>query len=142
MPWLVCVKGEDKGATFELCEREMILGRSPQCDIQMVHSKISGKHCKVFLKGQRLVVSDLESSNGVKVNGKRIRGKSVSLSFDQQFALGEDVFSFVEQHVEANGENNGSSGKSVVREYTKEAISEAKQKRSKGLLSRFLGKKK
>ena len=49
------------------------VGRSPDCDFQIVHPTVSGFHCELVLSEAGVLLRDLESTNGTFVNGKRIR---------------------------------------------------------------------
>ncbi len=51
----------------------LLIGRNPDCDIIIESSpKISRQHCCVSRVDDRCVVRDLESMNGVWVNGERV----------------------------------------------------------------------
>ncbi|HXH29458.1 MAG TPA: FHA domain-containing protein [Bacteriovoracaceae bacterium] len=48
-------------------------GRSPRCDVIIVKEGMSRKHCKIeFSKGE-IFVTDLGSTNGVSIDGQRLR---------------------------------------------------------------------
>ena len=47
-------------------------GRSRLCEIQLEDTKVSGKHCRLNLKKDRLEVTDLDSKNGTYLNGIRV----------------------------------------------------------------------
>ncbi len=49
-----------------------ILGRSPQCDIVCSGAKVSRKHCRIQLTEGHFYISDMGSTNGTYLNGKRI----------------------------------------------------------------------
>jgi hypothetical protein len=49
-----------------------VLGRDPGCDVVLNDTKCSRRHAVVEEKGDRLVVSDLGSANGIYVNGRRV----------------------------------------------------------------------
>lgn len=66
---------------FELQENTLV-GRRPDCDIQIEDSAISGNHAQIkveknkYLEGAiEMFVEDLNSKNGTFVNGKKITGK-------------------------------------------------------------------
>ena len=64
-----------KGATVaehELRQGEMVIGRKPDCDIQIDSLAVSGKHAKVTTTGQVSVISDLGSTNGTFINNQKI----------------------------------------------------------------------
>ncbi|MCS6852085.1 MAG: FHA domain-containing protein [Gemmataceae bacterium] len=50
----------------------MLFGRHPECDVQIDSRKISRRHCCVAQVGDYLVVRDLGSTNGIKINGRRV----------------------------------------------------------------------
>ncbi len=50
----------------------LLFGRHPDCDVQLRSKKVSRRHCVVALVNDVLVVRDLASTNGVKVNGRRV----------------------------------------------------------------------
>lgn len=59
--------------TFEVRSGEVAtLGRSGQCTVPIDDAKVSRQHCLVRLHGQRLMVEDLDSGNGVKHRGERV----------------------------------------------------------------------
>ncbi len=50
----------------------LLLGRHPECDIQIDSRKISRRHCCIAQVSDYLVVRDLDSTNGVRINGVRV----------------------------------------------------------------------
>ena len=48
------------------------VGRSPDNDIVIDNPAVSSHHCKITLVGNTFVVEDLNSSNGVFLNAKKI----------------------------------------------------------------------
>ncbi len=60
--------------TFSLLVDKSILliGRHAECDVQLESSKISRRHCFLALVNQRLFIRDLESTNGLRVNGEKV----------------------------------------------------------------------
>ncbi len=54
------------------------LGRSPDCDIVLDHSNISRLHARIFRDPfGRWIIEDLESQNGVLVEGERIKAQAI-----------------------------------------------------------------
>ena len=51
-----------------------VLGRSRGCDIVLDDQNVSRRHAEVRPSGGSWIVKDLGSTNGVKVNGRRIQG--------------------------------------------------------------------
>ena len=77
---LVICNGGFEGMEYELTADETIIGRNPTTSITLLDENISREHSVVFADRERNVftIEDLQSTNGTKVNGKRIR--SVELS--------------------------------------------------------------
>jgi pSer/pThr/pTyr-binding forkhead associated (FHA) protein len=50
----------------------LLLGRHPECDIQIESRKISRRHCCIAQVNDYLVVRDLDSTNGIRINGVRV----------------------------------------------------------------------
>jgi predicted component of type VI protein secretion system len=50
----------------------LLIGRHPECDIQIDSRKISRRHCCVAQVSGYLVVRDLGSTNGIRINGVRV----------------------------------------------------------------------
>jgi len=74
------------GDPIPLRKNVLIVGRRPSCDIQLDYPNVSSKHCEmVFINGYWRL-RDLNSSNGVKVNGVRIE--------DQKFVQPGDAIAF------------------------------------------------
>lgn len=68
---LKAMTGTISGKMFPV-SHTLIVGRDPSCDIAVVGSHVSRRHAEIGLRGQRLFVRDLGSSNGTFVNGKRV----------------------------------------------------------------------
>ena len=50
----------------------LLIGRHPDCDVALNLPQISRRHCCLALASERLVIRDLGSRNGVRVNGRRV----------------------------------------------------------------------
>ncbi len=68
---LVVVSSNFAGKEFELSRPQMIVGRTDENDIVINHRSISRNHAKLVREPDtgRYTISDLQSSNGVRVNG-------------------------------------------------------------------------
>ncbi len=56
--------------TIPLQRPILLIGRHPECDIRFNLPKISRRHCCVALAYDRVVIRDLGSRNGLRVNGR------------------------------------------------------------------------
>jgi len=59
------------GDAIPLVNEIMTLGRRESCDICLKFQNISGTHCELALRDGVWHLRDLNSTNGVKVNGER-----------------------------------------------------------------------
>jgi len=89
--WLVkVVNGPNNGAEFYMQSGySYILGTDPNtCDIVFYDTSVSRQHAKIIVTDEdTLLIEDLNSKNGVLVNGKQIEGKE-SLEPTQIVTLG------------------------------------------------------
>lgn len=67
---LVVVSTDMAGASFPLVRSEMVVGRADECDIVLPHRSVSSRHAKFVCDGGVYRVIDLDSANGVLVNGE------------------------------------------------------------------------
>jgi pSer/pThr/pTyr-binding forkhead associated (FHA) protein len=69
---LVVLSSNFAGKEFELSRPQMIIGRTDENDVVINHRSISRNHAKVVREPEtgRYTISDLQSSNGVRVNGQ------------------------------------------------------------------------
>ncbi len=70
---LQVVSGEREGDTFPLPETHAVtIGRDPTNDFRLLDRKLSRIHCQFQILGGRCQITDLNSTNGTVVNGRRI----------------------------------------------------------------------
>src|SRR5438128_4113319 len=60
------------GPTLIVDKPVLLIGRHPECDIQIDSRKSSRRHCCIAQVSDYLVVRDLGSTNGVRINGVRV----------------------------------------------------------------------
>jgi pSer/pThr/pTyr-binding forkhead associated (FHA) protein len=66
----------------------VLFGRHPDCDVVIdYNSTISRKHCIVVRSSEKILICDLGSLNGVRVNGERIRIET-ELEHGDRIAIG------------------------------------------------------
>ncbi len=61
--------GADRGKVFDGLEPPLTIGREEGNDIQLNDERVSRCHFKIQRDNDRLVLTDLDSTNGTKVNG-------------------------------------------------------------------------
>ena len=60
------------GDTIPLLKETLLVGRRESCDVVLRFSNVSAHHCELAVREGYWFVRDLDSRNGVKVNGVRI----------------------------------------------------------------------
>ena len=88
---LLAVKGPRGGARFDLDEKA-IIGRDSHCDICIPGSEISREHAEIFRRQKEYIIRELDSKNGILVNGKQIEEKN--LLRNDEICIGSSVFVF------------------------------------------------
>ena len=92
---LEIMNGGFEGMTYDLTEDEVMIGRNPTTDITLLDEGISREHALLLFDEDApgYVIEDLASTNGTKLNGKRIR--SAPLSEGDEIQIGQTLFRFV-----------------------------------------------
>lgn len=78
---------------FDLPRGATILGRSSDCHVTIEDPLVSRHHARIVLDGDRAVVHDLNSRNGVKVNGVSIK-EPTALSDGDRLRIGTQELVF------------------------------------------------
>ena len=87
---LVLRKNGVDQTTYLVGPEGLSIGRASECSITLADSLVSRKHARVWLKGDELQVTDLDSRNGVYVNGRRV--DTCALSVDDEVVFGNHFF--------------------------------------------------
>jgi len=58
--------------TISLLKPVLLVGRHAECDVRIDFPQISRRHCCVALADDRVLIRDLGSRNGLRVNGRLI----------------------------------------------------------------------
>lgn len=91
MAQLFVLSGPDVGKHFTLHEGD-VLGRAPECSIQLRHASISRRHAHLEREGERWFVVDEGSRNGVVHESQRVT--RLELVDQREFQLGELLLRF------------------------------------------------
>ncbi len=65
------------GDPIPLLKKQLLIGRRESCDIVLRFANVSAHHCQLTFNGGYLYIRDLQSRNGIKVNGVRVDEKRV-----------------------------------------------------------------
>ena len=88
------VVGLGKRERIWLEGEKILIGRAPECDIQLPVKNISRKHACVRLKNEEYLIEDLDSTNGIYINGVKIA--KCTLRHRDQIEIGEMRMTFIE----------------------------------------------
>jgi hypothetical protein len=80
------------GQELKVQKRRVLLGRSRECDIQVEDPNVSRRHAELRQEGPSYWIVDLDSTNGVEVNGKRV--KRAKLEPGDSFTVGSTEITF------------------------------------------------
>lgn len=92
---LVICTGGFEGMEYPLGEEETLVGRNPNTTITLLDEGISREHALILYDEELdlFTIEDLMSTNGTKVNNKKIR--SAELSPGDEIEIGHTRFRFV-----------------------------------------------
>lgn len=93
MAWILVLSGRDSGSYFGLEGDTIVVGRDEGCDIQIVDEMVSRRHLQIRCDhtdedNEKHYLSDLQSTNGVKVNGHQV-SKETLLHDRDAISIGE-----------------------------------------------------
>ena len=62
----------DEGPDITLDSAVVVVGRDPNCDTRLNSLRVSRHHCCMTCEDDQVVVRDLGSTNGIRINGMRV----------------------------------------------------------------------
>jgi pSer/pThr/pTyr-binding forkhead associated (FHA) protein len=62
----------DEGPDIPLDRAMVVVGRHPQCDARLDSLRVSRHHCCMTTDHGEVIVRDLGSTNGIRINGQRV----------------------------------------------------------------------
>jgi len=91
--YLLQVAGTEPGRRIRFGRQPLRLGRRPPAEALLADGEVSSLHCEVVARGSAgdALVTDLGSTNGTFVNGRRVQG-SMRLTQGMKLQLGRQVF--------------------------------------------------
>src|SRR6478736_2955909 len=63
----------DGGTPIDIVKDLVVVGRKEDCDLRLDHKSVSKMHCVIVKTDGLLLLRDLGSTNGTRVNGTRVR---------------------------------------------------------------------
>ena len=95
---LLCMTGRNKGLSYYLKGKRLVMGRSDKVDIQVADAKSSREHAELTQVSDKYVVTDLGSHNGLIVNDLKI--SQHTLSDGDKIIIGQTVYKFNKYDIE------------------------------------------
>jgi predicted Zn finger-like uncharacterized protein len=89
---LAVIQGNNAGEIFQITKPKMIIGRVDS-DIEIKDLEASRQHARVEVIGERVILRDLDSTNGTFFNEERI--SYVNLENQSEFRIGTTVFMLI-----------------------------------------------
>lgn len=90
-----CVAGADEGHVFPIAFLETSIGRADDADLRLRDRTVSRQHAKLIHRRSTYFVEDLATTNGIYVNGKRVKNAQRIVTGDI-VELGHTVLRFDE----------------------------------------------
>src|SRR3984885_11329597 len=63
----------DGSPPIDIVKDLIVVGRKEECDVRLDHKSVSKLHCVIVKTDGLLLLRDLGSTNGTRVNGTRVR---------------------------------------------------------------------
>ena len=76
----------DEGPDIPIDREMLIVGRHPQCDARLDSIRVSRRHCCMSQDSGDVVVRDLGSTNGIRINGQRVEKGRVRIGDELSIA--------------------------------------------------------
>jgi pSer/pThr/pTyr-binding forkhead associated (FHA) protein len=89
---LVPVEKGDR-SSIPLHRPVLMIGRHPECDVRLSLPKISRRHCCLALSYDRVLIRDLGSRNGLRVNGRKV--EEARIQAGDEIAIGPLIYRLV-----------------------------------------------
>ena len=87
---VLVVEGRSQGASADLANAPILIGRGPDAAIQLDDDYVSTRHARIAASGDQWFVEDLGSTNGTYVGSRRITQPTV-IGLGSQVRIGKTV---------------------------------------------------
>lgn len=92
----VVISGKDKDKTFPVFDNATI-GRK-NADIKINDSMVSSKHAVIYIKDNRVIITDTDSKNGIYINDTK--AKEMVLKHEDKIRIGNTLLQFIDNNAE------------------------------------------
>ena len=83
------------GRRHEVAKQRVVIGRSKDADVQVSDPNVSRRHAELRQEGTTYWIVDLDSTNGVEVQGKRV--KRLKVEDGTRFTIGSTEIAFTRE---------------------------------------------
>lgn len=91
---IVVIHGERLGERIRLdAERPLVIGRGPDCDLQLSQTSVSRRHCQLFRDGDRYRIRDLGATNRTFLNEQPVI--EAWLADGDHITIGQSILKYV-----------------------------------------------
>src|SRR5215813_12367653 len=88
---VVLTAGKQEGKILPIALSQFLIGRDPQCQLRPASASISKRHCAILVRSGKVLLRDLDSTNGSFVNEQPVKGE-VELHHDDKLKIGPLLF--------------------------------------------------
>ncbi|NRB40493.1 MAG: FHA domain-containing protein [Pseudomonadales bacterium] len=106
---LQAIDGEIKGRSFKL-GTQTVIGRDADSNICIPNEQLSRRHVQLIVTGGKVLLQDLNSTNGTFINGKRVEHRI--LDENDELRVGRITFKLVPPKLEPS--NNSNEQKTMI----------------------------
>ncbi len=92
MPEIAVVKDDQILSKWPLDDKDIMIGRSPDCHISLNDSLMSWHHAKIIKGYGGYLIEDLKSTNGITINGNRVNKQM--LKYGDTISIGNHTLCF------------------------------------------------
>lgn len=84
---------DDELKVFYLAKDEVVIGKLPDNDIELKDNTVSRQHCRLQRTAKGFKLSDMNSTNGCYVNGRRVQSKALEVG--DKITIGRTLLSYL-----------------------------------------------
>jgi pSer/pThr/pTyr-binding forkhead associated (FHA) protein len=94
---------DEEKRRINLGETDIIIGRTSDCDIQIMASNVSRRHARISYTNEEYRIEDLDSTNGIFVNGVKV--ERCVLRKHDVLEIGGVKILFIEEKIRQDNDN-------------------------------------
>lgn len=94
---VVVIHGEGLGRRADIGDAPLLIGRSEEADLTIVHKSVSRQHCRIWRDGLGYRLRDLGATNPTRLNDLRLGAAEAMLADGDQITVGESILKFISQ---------------------------------------------